>query len=616
MLKKLQFRGKLLLSYFVLISLPLLILGTGFYYASERIILPSARANTLQIIQKNNQILDERLAKLKDDTLILMVDCDLYRVFDQQSQLDDYGRLQADKQIRIILNRYFSDVDGLYSVNLVTRDFLYGNKTNNTFPPANFYLSELYAMATEANGRLAWAPTYEYAEMYHLPELRNARIGYRTLFSAVRTVTPSCVQDNVIVRPSMMTEKPVLVLNFQPALYTETFANSLNIRDAIFMVISPEGDVIAHQNDELLTRIGVAEEEPWLNEILERKTGTAMVEVNGVSMLAGFAESSITGWISVYLVPRAMLMRDILNTINLFTFTSLGLLLALSFLFAYLLSTRIFSPIRKLLDGIGRSGVGNFDVDIPVDDRDEFGHVLGRFNSMNREIKTLIDKNYIAQLRERETEILALNVQLNPHFLYNTLNTIHWMSLSNDKNSVSKMLLVLSRMLQYTTDNRQGITTFKEDLDWLHDYLQIMKYRYGSRFEVQFEISPELMDARVPKLFLQPIVENSVLHGFQSIEDGGLITVYGTTREDNAIFCVEDNGCGIPPDKMRLMDIGQEREEGSLANFGLRNVAKRVALMYGAEYGISIESEPGIGTRVTVVFPCQFSDPTPGTQQQ
>jgi len=598
-----QFRGKLLLSYVVLISLPLIILGTGYYYASARIILPSSRNYILQIIQKSNQILDERLAKTKDDTLMLMVECDLYQIFDQPEVLDDYGRLQADKQIRVVLNRYFSEVDGLYSVQLVTRDFVYGDRSNNTFPAANFYQSELFAAATQANGRLAWAPTYTYAEMYRLPELLGTNTEYRHLFSAVRTVTPSCVQNDLIVRPRGLIEKPILLLNFLPAIYQEVFENNLAISGAVYMVVSPDGQIVMQETDGETEMRALNGGDEWLDQIQEDKTGTAIVTVDDVQMVAGFATSPITGWTSVYLVPQSALMRDVLRAINLFTVTSLGLLLALSLLFAYLLSSRIASPIRKLLDGIGRSGVGDFDVEIPVDGRDEFGNVLGKFNSMNRKIKTLIDENYVARIREKETEILALNVQLNPHFLHNTLNTIHWMALANEQEKVSRMLLVLSRMLHYTTDNRQDITTFREDLAWLEDYLQIMKHRYGGSFEVQFEIESELMDAEVPKLFLQPIVENSVLHGFREIEEGGMITIYGKRQGQNVVFCVEDNGGGISAEELARICADDNEEEGSSESIGLQNVSKRIVLLYGREYGLTVESEAGIGTRVTVTFP-------------
>lgn len=341
-----SFRIKLLLSYIVLISLPLVILGAGFYYASARIIFPTARDNILQIILKSNQILDERLAKTKDDTLMLMVECDLYQIFEEVEVMDDYARLQADKQVRIVLNRHFSEVAGLYSAQLVTRNFLYGNRTN-TYPLSKFYQSQLYDAAASGAGRLTWIPTYRYSEMYNLPELRNANTDYRLLFSATRTVTPSCVQNNAIIRSATLSERPVLVLNFLPEIYQGIFANSLSIPGSTYMIVSDDGSVVAHQDPARAGTVESLDEDSWLRGVLEEQNGTAMITVDGVRMIAGFATSPITGWTSIVLAPQSMLMRDVLHAINLFTISSLVFLLLLSIAFAYLLSARIVSPIRK-----------------------------------------------------------------------------------------------------------------------------------------------------------------------------------------------------------------------------------------------------------------------------
>lgn len=232
-----------------------------------------------------------------------------------------------------------------------------------------------------------------------------------------------------------------------------------------------------------------------------------------------------------------------------------------------------------------------------MEGKDEFSHLLYRFNTMNEQIKQLIDENYVVKLREKETEIMALNIQLNPHFLYNTLNIINWMAVHGEQQQVSKMLVSLSRMLHYTTDNRHDTTTFQDDLNWLHDYIVIMQNRFDRRFTVDFDIAPELMGASVPKLFIQPIVENAIMHGFHDMEAGGLITVYGRRHDANIRVCIEDNGCEIALEQLQTLLLE------SSTNIGLQNVDKRIKLLYGSCYGIEIESEYGIGTRVTLTIP-------------
>ncbi|MEI2394063.1 MULTISPECIES: histidine kinase [Paenibacillus] len=589
-----RLKNKLVLSYIVLITLPLTILGFGYYYASKDIMLKLARDNVSEIVLKNNQIINERLKIIQDNSLSLMVECELYQIFDEPSPAGGVQLLENNKKVTGILGRYFSQSADLYSTELVTQGFVYGSKSKNTYPPDYFYTSELYRRAAEGKGRIAWVPTYDYTRMHNLPELAGTDIDYRYMFSAVRQINPSCVRNDVIVRAEGASEKPVLVMNFKEDVYAGIFRDSIPIKGSVFMVASEDGTIISHQDK---SRLGTVESAAWLKEVRREGSGTAYVTTGGQRMIACFAVSPVTNWLSVVLIPPGALTHDIADTILFFIITLGAPLLALSLLFAYLISARISSPVSKLLLAIKRVGGGDFNAQIKVESRDELGHVLMKFNSMNERVRSLIDENYVVKLRERETEILALNIQLNPHFLYNTLNIINWMAVHGEKEQVSHMLISLSRMLHYTTDNRRDQMLLREDLAWLQDYIVIMANRFEHRFRVDFDIQPELLEVNVPKLFLQPLLENAIIHGFRNMESGGLITIYGQQQGNTIRFCVEDNGSGIEPERMEQL----LKEEN--ANIGLKNVDKRIKLLYGNEYGIEIESVPEFGTRVKLVIP-------------
>jgi two-component system, sensor histidine kinase YesM len=594
-----RLKNKLILSYIVLITLPLAILSAGYYYTSKDIMLDLARSNVLEIVKKNNQIIDERLSIVQDNSLSLMVECDLFQIFDGKGPSDELQLLLTDDRVTGILNRYFTQSDDLYSVELVTRAFVYGSKSKNTYPPGNFYESSLYDRATAEKGRIAWVPTYDYSRMYHLSELADADIDYRYLFSGVRELNPSCVKNDVVVRTQNGSEKPILVMNFKDNIYSDIFRNSIPIEGALFLVVSEDGTIVSHQDN---SKLALTEWPLWMDEVRNRGSGTAFVEVGGQRMVACFAISAVTNWTSIVLIPPSVLTNDILHTIQFFMVTLGATLLGLSLLFAYLISTKISSPINKLLLAIKRVGGGDFNAKIHVEGKDELGHVLTKFNSMNEKVKQLIDENYIVKLREKETEILALNIQLNPHFLYNTLNIINWMAEYGQKEKMSGMLISLSRMLHYTSDNRKDTTLLKDDVSWLQDYIAIMKNRFDQQLRVDFDIQPELLEAYVPKLFLQPLVENAIIHGFRDMEIGGLITVYGRRQEDDIRFCVEDNGRGFEPERLKKLLTGASN------HVGIQNVDKRIKLLYGNKYGIEIESELGLGTRVNMIIPFRKQD--------
>lgn len=594
-----RLKNKLILSYIVLITLPLTILGFGYYYASKEIMLKLARDNVSEIVLKNNQIINERLKIIQDDSLSLMVECQLYQIFDGSGPAGGQQLLATNKKVTEILGRYFSPSADLYSAELVTRAFVYGNKNKNTYPPDHFYSSELYRAAAEGKGRIAWVPTYDYTRMHALPELAGSNIEYRYMFSAVRQINPSCVRNDSIVRASPGSEKPVLVMNFKDDVYANIFKDSIPIQGSVFLVASENGTMIAHQDK---MRIGTVEPAAWLKELRSKGSGTAYVTAGGKRMIACFALSPVTNWLSVVLIPPGALTHDIADTILFFILALGAPLLALSLLFAYLISARISSPVSKLLLAIKRVGGGDFNAQIKVEGRDELGHVLMKFNSMNEQVRELINENYVVKLRERETEILALNIQLNPHFLYNTLNIINWMAVYGEKEQVSSMLISLSRMLHYTTDNRRDLMLLREDIAWLQDYIVIMANRFEHRFRVDFDIQPELLEVSVPKLFLQPLVENAIIHGFRNMESGGLITIYGQRQGDDIRFCVEDNGSGIEPERL------EQLLKAESPNIGLKNVDKRIKLLYGGKHGIEIESVPEFGTRVKLVIPYPGSE--------
>lgn len=259
-----KLKEKLILSYVILITLPLAILGAGYYYASKEMMLSLARENVLEIVKKNNQIIDERLSEIQSESLYLMVECDVSQIFNGSGPVGDLQLLQADRKVTEILNRYFSQSNDLYSVQLVTRAYVYGSKSKNTFPPRQFFQSDLYARAVAGKGRIAWVPTYDYTHMYQLPELTGTALDYRYLFSGVRELNPSCVRDDTVVKPKNGSERPVLVMNLQEQVDADTFRNSIPIQGASFFVISENGTIVSTQDK---TKLGEVEVFPWMHDV-------------------------------------------------------------------------------------------------------------------------------------------------------------------------------------------------------------------------------------------------------------------------------------------------------------------------------------------------------------
>ncbi|MCL6459057.1 MAG: sensor histidine kinase [Gorillibacterium sp.] len=239
--------------------------------------------------------------------------------------------------------------------------------------------------------------------------------------------------------------------------------------------------------------------------------------------------------------------------------------------------------------------------------RDEVGMLNESFQQMKNNIAQLIDDNTRKEKRKREAELEALQAQISPHFLFNTLNTVRWTALNGNMRKVSDMVLALTKLLRMTLLKENEFITVSEELDNVQNYVLIMKMRQDLAFDVQVEVDEELQKTVVPKLLLQPLVENCIIHGFSQMKAGGVITIRGHTDQENPgqwRLSVKDNG--------KVLDRGQGEEAGitkaikvagRFSGVGLSNVEERIKLCYGPQYGLQFNSVPEQGVEVIVTLP-------------
>lgn len=232
-----------------------------------------------------------------------------------------------------------------------------------------------------------------------------------------------------------------------------------------------------------------------------------------------------------------------------------------------------------------------------INQKDEVGSLYRSFNERNQRIQNLIEKNNEANKKEKEYHIQALNAQINPHFMYNTLDTINWMAKDLKAKDISKMITSLSRILRYSISKKEDIVTLDEEINCIKNYLNIYEERYEKAFTSEFYINPEILEYKTFKLLLQPLVENSLIHGFSRQMKGGNIIIRGDMKGENGVLRIIDNGEGMTKERIFYV-LSQDSDR-----IGLSNINQRLKLLYGAEYGMTIESTPGEGTMIILVFP-------------
>ena len=261
-------------------------------------------------------------------------------------------------------------------------------------------------------------------------------------------------------------------------------------------------------------------------------------------------------------------------------------------------SKEISAPVSQICENIRAVGNGQFHIE-PVQTYDyEMGVLDDGVQTMSRRIEEFIEKEKQEQEQNRLREFQLLQAQINPHFLYNTLDTVVWLIEAGEKKEAMELVEKLSVFFRTFLSRGNDIISLKEELLHISSYLDIQKVRYGDIMDYEITIPESMMEVQIPKMTLQPLVENALYHGIKKIRRKGLIQITGEASEDEVILNVSDNGIGMT--RERLEEVRRSMAEGEKCGFGLSAVNERIKLYFGAQYGISIESEEGRGSRMII----------------
>lgn len=275
--------------------------------------------------------------------------------------------------------------------------------------------------------------------------------------------------------------------------------------------------------------------------------------------------------------------------------------ITLSIGFSLGLSNNITYRIIKLINYTKKVEKGDLDFQIEVEKNDEIGFLIKAFNKMTFRLNELINKTYKLEIREKEAQFKALQAQISPHFLYNALDTINWSLIENGDFKTSATLGALSEILRYSIDDFEKNVSINKEIKQVDNYLRIQKSRFEDRFNYSVNIDEDILNEKIPKLLLQPLVENAVVHGVENFKTGGSIKVNGYSIGNKIIIEISDNGAGINSSKLkelnrRFNEKIEDNNKYKTSHIGLLNVNERIKLVYGNEYCMEIKSEVNKGT--------------------
>lgn len=269
-------------------------------------------------------------------------------------------------------------------------------------------------------------------------------------------------------------------------------------------------------------------------------------------------------------------------------------------------SNIVSKPLKNVCVAMEQFRQGDFDQRVTVMSNDEVGQVASGFNQMVSEIKELIDTNYVMALNEKESELAALQAQINPHFLYNTLDSLYWQVIETGNEEIAEDIFALSQLFRLVLGQGKGITTVRQEKELISRYLQIQTMRFSKKLEIKIVMDESILEVEIPKLILQPFVENAIVHGFENVGSSCCIRITGEKESGKIVFKIIDTGIGMTKEQLdAIWNVEESKRYKSqrIGRYAIKNVRERLELKYHDDFELRIESEQGIGTAVTVVIP-------------
>lgn len=372
--------------------------------------------------------------------------------------------------------------------------------------------------------------------------------------------------------------------------------NSVTIGEKGFVFVTDEEDNIVYTPvNDIVYRV---------NPKWTRAEEPMSVQIGGGSYQIRSELSPYTGWRTVGVFSMDEVMSSV-NTIVYILLACVIISLVLVIFASVQLSRSLTSPIFKLRRLMKQAESGNLNVRFNGRYNDEIGELGQSFNTMIARINDLIQMVYVEQKNKRTAEMKSLQEQIKPHFLYNTLDTISWMARDYDAEDIVHLVDALTNMFRIGLSHGKDIITVKEEITHVSNYLYIQKIRYKDKLNYEIYVEESLYAIEVPKLILQPLVENAIYHGIKAKRGSGTIFITGEPADENLLFTVRDNGAGMPQEKVdeinRLMSERGVLDEQK--SFGLFYIRERIQLCYGEGYGVHVESSLGKGTCVTITLP-------------
>lgn len=574
LLKSFSIQQRLLLLFSIQILIPLLFMGTMLYRTSRNIIQNKSIDYTQDLLTMVELRLNDFSNNVKVASQDMLYDRVIYNILaeDATNQGENNGaditQYEEINSVNNILRKACLSREEIQSIALISNHQTYYTYDSNIGRASIEQLlpyEKMKAVALEAGGEAVW-----FLDLDAKGEVKNLYVT-RSIYDI------SNYQEIGLMAILIRREALERVYGDLSTEFMQSIA-----------VVSNTGEWITGSGDETL-------ELQQTYTALEFKDSSHVVD-NKRGILLSVKEMKEPNWRILAEISVDKLNEDLYAFRTYFIVIMIATLLILSALSIFF-AMDILTPIKRLVHGMKTMQESKTHDEIIIDRQDELGYLSQCFNDMSREIDILVNRVYKEQLTRKEAEIKTLQAQINPHFLFNTLESINWMARLNHVDEISEMVTALSALMEAGIGKGEALVSLEEEISFVDSYILIMKNRYGERLDFTKSIDESLLSILVPKLLLQPLVENAIYHGVDKFRRPGKVVLIIRRTDQHIEIEVLDNGKGMTAQEMEELNANlRERNDAYLFSeksgmgIGLVNVNRRIKLFYGAQYGIRIES--------------------------
>lgn len=579
--KNLNLIQKFLLTYCILILVPLTTLFGYTYTKMSQIIESNILESTKQAFDQSIDFLTYKIYRIFDISNSLAIDENITNILRNDPYYYLLSKQIADlAYLRLFLSAYENDSDVSNISLYVNNNFIYSNDNKNIFSMDSLENSKAINIINSTNSRFVWGPS-NYFNNY------NESSDYLSLFKTVKS--PDNFSEDI----------GYLRLNFNKTLIEDIINKINSLPNTISYVINSEGIIICSSentdNIEFITDLDKIQNYSNTNNFITTSHNLEKFYIKSSSI-------NKTDWNLVTILPEASVIAEINSQriyLSLILIICGGTSIALAFYFVNSINKRL----SKVISGMHSVQSGNLEHYIENDSNDELGELIDSYNYMVGKMSILIEDQYKLGKSVKNAELKALQSQINPHFLYNTLDMINWMSYKKMNKEISVAVNTLAKFYKLSLNKGKDLVSIKDELQHSNLYVNIQNMRYNDRISLRINVDEEVSTYLIPKITLQPILENAINHGILGKGEGnGIISILGYSTNSDIVLIIADDGIGIKEDKLHLL-LSNNLSSAKGSGYGLKNINKRIKLLYGENYGLSFQSNYGHGTKVTIKIP-------------